>query len=207
MPVHDHAFAMCSAVDLAIAQGAFQHREELLDFLEWYVANVMAADSRIGPVLEIGAHRGGTAVLFCELGAERVVTVDLPNGRWGGLGNVESLQRGADLRLRYPRQYVDVLGDSHSLDTLYRVQSILLGKRLELLFIDGDHSYAGVKQDYEMYKDLVRPGGCIAFHDINDTEFHWEQGVEVPRFWKELEGEKIEFSAKQGWGGIGALRA
>ena len=34
----------------------------------------------------------------------------------------------------------------------------------DFLFIDGDHT--GVGRDYEMYRDLVRPGGLIAFHDI-----------------------------------------
>ena len=35
-----------------------------------------------------------------------------------------------------------------------------------MLFIDGDHNYAGVKKDYLMYRDLVRSGGLIIFHDI-----------------------------------------
>ena len=34
---------------------------------------------------------------------------------------------------------------------------------LDLLFIDGDHSYEGVRQDYKMYSKLVRDGGLIAF--------------------------------------------
>jgi hypothetical protein len=34
------------------------------------------------------------------------------------------------------------------------------------LFIDGDHTYEGVRRDFEMYSPLVRKGGIIAFHDI-----------------------------------------
>lgn len=33
------------------------------------------------------------------------------------------------------------------------------------LFVDGDHSYAGVKRDIELYTPRVVPGGFIAFHD------------------------------------------
>ena len=33
------------------------------------------------------------------------------------------------------------------------------------LFIDGDHSYEGVKRDFENYIDLVQSGGLIIFDD------------------------------------------
>jgi len=42
----------------------------------------------------------------------------------------------------------------------------LNGEPLDFLFIDGDHTYEGVKRDFEMYSPLVRNGGIIAFHDI-----------------------------------------
>ena len=34
-----------------------------------------------------------------------------------------------------------------------------------LVFIDGDHSYDQVVRDFENYRSLVAPGGCLAFHD------------------------------------------
>ena len=40
------------------------------------------------------------------------------------------------------------------------------GKPLDFLFIDGDHAFKGVKSDFQLYSELVRPGGLIAFHDI-----------------------------------------
>lgn len=36
---------------------------------------------------------------------------------------------------------------------------------LDFLFIDGDHTYDGVKQDFDLYYEKVRPGGYIYFHD------------------------------------------
>ncbi|WP_248927673.1 class I SAM-dependent methyltransferase [Paenibacillus hamazuiensis] len=36
---------------------------------------------------------------------------------------------------------------------------------ISALFIDGDHSYAGVKRDIELYAPRVVRGGFIAFHD------------------------------------------
>lgn len=44
---------------------------------------------------------------------------------------------------------------------------------LDILYIDGDHSYEGVKADYELHAPKVRPGGLIFFHD----PVSWWQGV------------------------------
>ena len=72
--------------------------------------------------------------------------------------------------------------------------------------IDGDHTYEGVKQDYEMYRHLVKDGGWIAFHDVNDTEHHRKRNVYVGKLWDELKGEKIEFNEKTHWAGIGIIK-
>ena len=45
-------------------------------------------------------------------------------------------------------------------------------KHLDLLFIDGDHSYEGVKADWEAYKHFLKPGSIIVFHD-----WGWAEGV------------------------------
>ena len=84
---------------------------------------------------------------------------------------------------------------------------LLAGKKVDLLFIDGDHSYEGVKKDFEMYSPLVADGGVIAFHDIAvHTKF---AHCEVDRFWNEIKPvfrhREIIDDPKQGWAGIGIL--
>jgi predicted O-methyltransferase YrrM len=37
---------------------------------------------------------------------------------------------------------------------------------IDLLFIDGNHEFDAVLQDYEQWSPLLRPGGIIAFHDV-----------------------------------------
>jgi predicted O-methyltransferase YrrM len=37
---------------------------------------------------------------------------------------------------------------------------------LDLVFIDGDHSYSGVKSDIKKYHKYVKDNGYIVFHDI-----------------------------------------
>ncbi len=41
------------------------------------------------------------------------------------------------------------------------------GTPIRLLFIDADHSYEGVKQDFELWSPLVEPGGLVLFHDYD----------------------------------------
>jgi predicted O-methyltransferase YrrM len=36
---------------------------------------------------------------------------------------------------------------------------------IDLVFIDADHSYDAVRQDWENWSPFVRPGGAVAFHD------------------------------------------
>lgn len=47
-----------------------------------------------------------------------------------------------------------------------------LARPLSLVFFDGDHSYEGVRQDWETYRPLMANGAVVAFHDIG-----WAEGV------------------------------
>ncbi len=85
------------------------------------------------------------------------------------------------------------------------------GKELDILFIDGDHSYQGVKQDFENYHQFVRENGLIIFHDIV-LDHTQKYGVKtnrdtggVPQFYKEIAAhfstrEFIEDEDQDGFG-------
>lgn len=47
-----------------------------------------------------------------------------------------------------------------------------VSKYIDLLFIDGDHSYDGCKNDWETYKPMLKRGACVIFHDSG-----WAEGV------------------------------
>ena len=57
-------------------------------------------------------------------------------------------------------------------------------KTIDFVFIDGDHTYEGVKSDFLNYGPLVRPGGIIGFHDILPRPELPE--IQVFRFWREV---------------------
>ena len=80
---------------------------------------------------------------------------------------------------------------------------------VDFAFIDGDHTYDGVKADFLYYAPLVRSGGLIAFHDILPRTDVPE--IQVDRFWGELRDsyETSEIIGPEGSGrriGIGLLR-
>ena len=74
--------------------------------------------------------------------------------------------------------------------------------------IDGDHSYAGVKRDFELYSPLVKSGGVIGMHDIVDSPRHRRKKCDVYRFWDEIKNDyEIEEIIHDGnWAGIGVIR-
>jgi hypothetical protein len=54
---------------------------------------------------------------------------------------------------------------------------------IDLLWIDGNHDYQAVKQDYEQWEPFIKIGGFIAFHDSNkkDNSHGWSKwGWEGP---------------------------
>lgn len=108
-----------------------------------------------------------------------------------------------------PGQRIHLLRrDSHDPSTLKALLDVLGGRKVDFLFIDGDHSYDGVKRDFEIYRTLVRPGGMIGLHDI--VPHSAESGCEVNRFWNEIRGsfdsvELVEDRRSQ-FGGIGLIR-
>jgi cephalosporin hydroxylase len=178
---------------------------EIRGLLELVAAEQPAA------VLEIGTARGGTLYLFAQVARDDavLVSVDLPEGDASFGGRSRYKRRGRLYRaFGRGRQRVEYIsGDSHDPATRERVVAALAGRPVDLLFIDGDHTFAGVKADYEMFSPLVRAGGLIAFHDIVPGEA--ELVGDVPDFWRGVRGndavELVE-SWEQGGCGIGLIR-
>jgi predicted O-methyltransferase YrrM len=174
-----------------------QIRSEIKGFLE------VVHDLSPRTLLEIGTGLGGTTLLLARVAAPDaiVVTIDLARG--------PSRQRLLEAALR-PGQRIYVLRrDSHHSETVAKVRSIIDSEQLDLLFIDGDHSYHGVLEDFRLYSTLVRDGGWIAFHDIVPGPVEFVGGV--PEFWRQLKRghstrEFVHDPRQQGLG-IGLLRA
>jgi predicted O-methyltransferase YrrM len=164
---------------------------------------------RPGVVVEIGTHRGGTLACWAVVSAPNahLVSIDLPSPS-EGMGTTDRDLARVRSMLRDGRRLTGVRADSHLVSTRQQVEAALGGQSVDLLWIDGDHSDAGVRQDFSLYAPLVRPGGLIAFHDINESAH--VPGNQVHRFWRELTGryrtrEYIDQDWPGGGMGIGIL--
>ena len=149
-----------------------QQREEILA--------LATAVQAIKPatILEIGTCNGGTLFIWSNLASECVITCDL---------NKNKIRE--ELYKSFPPpssscEVISLAGDSHEQSFLEKVKQSLNGRKVDFLFIDGDHTEAGVKLDYNMYSPLVRPGGIIAFHDILEKQPVPDN--QVYYFWKEI---------------------
>jgi predicted O-methyltransferase YrrM len=159
-------------------------------------------------ILEIGTSNGGTLFLFSRVAAEDgcIISIDLPLGPYGGgypawKSPFYKAFAKKDQTIRLIR------ADSHDPATREKVAAILQANKIDLLFIDGDHSYEGVKIDFEMYEPLVKAGGIIVLHDI--IPHRQESGCGVDKYWGEIKKnhehrECIE-NPDQGWGGLGFI--
>ncbi len=148
-------------------------------------------------IVEIGTARGGTLLIWSYLASQRVITCDL---------NDMSFQRPLFSRFPPPGSNCQVTlltGNSHEASFKARLAKELNGEKADFLFIDGDHTESGVEADYNDYKEFVRPGGLIAFHDI--VEKQPLPTNQVYHLWKRLKpvSEVQEFVANPNQSGFG----
>lgn len=195
---------------------AMNNWDGLAAYQDWYNASIFGvqqlpteyvdyllytADKNPSSCVEIGAYSGGGSVFSCAFfqGLN-------PNFRYVGIDINdelvldETLTNLLNLEFRIPCSSNDMQGEL-----------------FDVVFIDGDHSYAWAKRDY---LNLGRHAQMIcAFHDVNAKEF-LECGGGVYKFWRHLRSSiarkttMVEFAhAVQGigeekdamWMGIGVL--
>ena len=177
----DHGL-LFDAVSAVPEFAPLQHKVEFLEFMK------LIAPVQPSRVCEIGSFKGGTGFLLSRVLPQNAILVllDLEYGP----------PRRAALRsmARGNQQVFTLIGDSHRIEMRDEVSRKCGGDLLDVLFIDGDHSYEGVSRDLEIYAPLVRSGGVIAFHDIVPLKSGGDSTTanpgNVPKFWEEL---KIRF--------------
>jgi predicted O-methyltransferase YrrM len=153
-------------------------------------------------ILEIGTASGGTALIWAYLARDQVVSCDLQDMRFQASLFERFPPPGSACRVQL------LSGDSHDAAFRARVAETLEGESVDFLFIDGDHTEAGVTQDYLDYRAFVRPGGLIGFHDIVESQPLVTN--QVFHLWKRLkplaECEELVADRDQCGFGIGVMR-
>ena len=187
--------------------GGFLRPFQMPDEITMLMGRLMEDRPRV--VVEIGTARGGTLFLWCRAAREDavVVSIDLPGGWFGG--GYPFWRTWIYRKFARTGQALHLLrADSHAAATLERVKRYLGGRPIDFLMIDGDHTTAGVRQDFAAYAPLVGRGGFVAFHDILPSVLDPDIGVHI--LWQELKDRYPSWEYVQdrcqGRMGIGLLR-
>lgn len=171
--------------------GALQKHDELAMLVGWAIAN------GIRSVLEIGCDAGGTLYAWSQIPTvTRVVGITLQGGPYSS---------GRPLN---PHGAAIIIGDSHSGKTRHATEHAAPYRGYDMIFIDGDHTYEGVRQDYTDYSGLRSRHGAIVLQDICDHG-PTKPDVQVHRLWEEIRDERsLEFirESDKTWGGIGVIQ-
>jgi len=77
----------------------------------------------------------------------------------------------------------------HKMDSI-DASKLVEDKSLDMVFLDADHSKAGVKEDIHYWRPKVIPGGWIGGHDYGDERFGVTEAV-IESFppWYEIESD------------------
>jgi len=102
-------------------------------------------------IVNIGAERGTSTIAMLETRPDAYIFSIDTDECDGERKNAE--RAGMDLR-----HIVRVLGRSQEIGKFWPYV-------VDMVFIDGDHHYEGVKGDIAVWKGLVVSGGILAFHD------------------------------------------
>lgn len=124
-------------------------------------------------ILEIGVAQGGSLYTWVRNTApNRAISVDIDHDGREPLFAEFCKPTATDLYC--------ITGDSSADATVSVVDDTLDGDSIDFLYIDGDHSYSAVRQDFERYTTFLADDGLVGMHDIGN------ENTGVPRFWDEL---------------------
>jgi len=151
-------------------------------------------------VAELGVHCGCSLFTFAQAAKDgmfdsRIYGIDTWQGDEQAGHYDENVLRGVELIRR------SVFTDQH-ISLLQKTFSEALGdfkdNTIDLLHIDGLHTYEAVSEDFATWLPKLKPNGIILFHDV--TANAAENGYGSVRFWNEITEQYPNLQLTHNWG-------
>jgi cephalosporin hydroxylase len=168
-------------------------------------------NKKLNSFIEIGSAYGSSFLIWSSIINGIKISIDLPTDMNMGIAPYPldlSINYIKDVRNKlweswYPNEVHSIIGDSHSENTVKIVSDILKNKKVDFLFVDGEHTQIAANTDFENYVKFVNVGGYIAFHDIQIND---ERKMDI--FWNEISQkyENYVFDAGVGLEKIGLIK-
>ena len=124
-------------------------------------------------ILEIGSYVGASAACFGAAKSDgenaRIYCIDTWQNDAMTEGKKDTYKEFLTNTRPFSKWIVPVRGFSTEVVDEIRRETAAI----DLLFIDGDHSYEGAKADWDAYKSFLKSGAVVVFHD-----YGWAEGVQ-----------------------------
>ena len=134
---------------------------------------LLSKNNKYNIIVEIGAYLGASSCCLAEGLVNKknaiLYSVDTWQNDAMSEGNRDTYNEFKENTKKYEDKIIEVRGWSY--DVVDVIKSI--NKPIDLLFIDGDHSYEGVKKDWDLYSPMLTSNSLVVFHD-----YGWAEGVQ-----------------------------
>lgn len=135
-----------------------------------FLATLAACTPASGAIVEIGSFKGKSTVALAIVADKyRVGPVVAIDPHIGDLG--VQAQKHADTfeEFRTSLKNAGVQDQVEAHREFSRDAARGWSRPIRLLWIDGDHTYAGCKEDFDLFSPFLAAGGVVAFHDTLNT--------------------------------------
>ena len=174
---------------------SFEHWVGHIPFIFWLMKIIKPRH-----FVELGTHRGNSYCAMCQAVVSlNLSSVGMAIDTWDG-----------DVHMAHEEGIFDELSSYHnprygSFSTLNRTtfddaRSYFSDASIDLLHIDGTHTYDSVRHDFELWLPTLSQRGIILFHDIEVRR----DSFGVWRLWEELSAKYPHFSFRHSYG-LGVL--
>ncbi|MFA6285814.1 MAG: class I SAM-dependent methyltransferase [Opitutaceae bacterium] len=166
------------------------------------LAATLVKELRPQVLVELGTHYGNSYFAFCQSVSENQLStqcyaVDTWQGEMhAGLYDESVYRLVSDYNQKHYRHFSKLIRA-----TFDEAAAQFPDNSIDILHIDGLHTYEAVKHDYETWLPKVRSGGVILFHDVcaNHDDFG------VWRLWEEIQTQTPHTITFQHSHGLGVL--